>query len=84
MLGFIVNGDILWNNYADDTASYNDIAIQDIIRDKIISEPGHILCQVPLRDANTDIIIYMFGTDPWGIICRYKATDRCYHIAFWK
>lgn len=76
---FVVNNEILFNNYNDESKTFKQIIEEKIIRDKIIENPHSVLVEVNRRNVNTVIEIYMFPKPhSYKLMIRYVADVEKY------
>jgi hypothetical protein len=78
---FVVNNEILFNSYNNDTKSFKEIINEKIIRDKIIENAHSILVEINRREVNMKIEIYMFGAPTsYKLVILYVADSRQYIV----
>jgi hypothetical protein len=78
---FVINDEILFNAYNNNTKSFKEIINENLIRDKLITNVHSLLVEVNRRSVDTRIEIYMFGQDtPYKIMIEYSANERKYNV----
>lgn len=78
---FVVNDEILFNAYNDESKTFKQIIEEKIIRDKIIENAHSVLVEVNRRNVNTVIEIYMFPTPhSYKLMIRYVADVQKYIV----
>ena len=68
-----VNDEILWNSYNENSMTFKDLILESSIRSIVIDNPHTLFCKIFHRRTPAKIVIYMFGSDSWGIIINYDG-----------
>lgn len=74
--------EILYNSYTE--KSIRERLEDDLIRDKIISNPHALFVNLFKKGANAKVVLYMFGKYPWFVAIYYNAERNLIDVEYYK
>jgi len=78
----VVDDEILYNSYIE--KSIRERLQDDLIRDKIITNPHALFVNLFRNGKNAKVIVYMFGNYPWFVAIYYNAERKLIDVEYYK
>jgi len=78
--GCKLNEEILWDSY-EYYDKYNKVEGNCIKREEILNNPEIFIQNIIKNKNDNKIIIYMFGSNHWGVIINYKNEEKTFYVS---